>query len=166
MMHRLILPSILAVASAVGAADDPVNQLEKCPESDAATPVGWNVVVAPDKDIAFALPPGFEEATDPPFFVHGGVLWNGPQIQVSVTYGHWGLSSFDLGKDDRVCRTTINGIPAVLIATSGDGWHSLSAWVRTGAEVYEPVLGVTFDRGDDAAVAKHVIASVRRTSDR
>jgi len=145
--------AFLAVVQAFSSAS--TAGLPKCHEEATALPDGWQRIVAPNNDIAFALPPEFVWSEDQPAFIHGGGLWSGSGIEVTVSYGHWELSSFDPDQADRVCRTRINGLPLVLIVDSGEGWNSMTAWIQTKAKIYEPVLGVSFAQWDDIAVARH-----------
>ncbi len=153
---------LLSVAVTLTVLSGALAGLPKCHEEATSLPDGWQEITAPQKDIAFALPPEFTWTASQPSFIHGGGLWTGSGIEVTVTYGHWNLSSFDTDDADRVCRTKINGLPLVLIVKSGEDWHSLTAWIQTKAKIYEPVLGVSFTRWDDMAVARHIIGSVHR----
>ena len=153
---------LAAVAIVIAAGPHALTALPKCHQEATALPDVWQEILAPSEDITFALPPGFAMPENQPAFMHCGALWSGPGIEVKVSYGMWGMSSFKLEDADRVCQTQINGIAVVLIVQSADRWNSMTAWMQTKADPFEPVLSVSFLDWDDVAVARHIIGSMQR----
>src|ERR1043166_3328292 len=104
--------AILLVLLPVSAplADDPLSRLPKCYEESTAAAVGWIKTLAPHRDIGMLLPPSLTLAKEQPQFMHGGALWSGPGLEVTVTYGVWNLSSFDHSGAISRCQPRINGI--------------------------------------------------------
>jgi hypothetical protein len=157
---------IILLAAVLASATGSLAGLPKCHEEATADPDGWQQIVAPHEDIAFALPPEFAWSENQPASIHGGGRWAGSGIEVTISYGHWALASFDPEDADQTCQTEVNGLSVVLIAQSGVDLNSITAWIQTKAQVYEPVLGISFTDWDDVAVARHIIGSVRRIKEK
>ena len=163
MNQRLLVPLIAFVAS-IACADDPISRLPACRFEAASPSATWSRVPAPFDDISFSMPSTFHQASEQTRFMHGGGQWNGPGCDVTVSYGMWGLSSFNPEGAENVCQTVINGIPAVLISSSSNETHGLTAWLRTKAEPYEPVLAIRCSGKDDFSLARAVVGSITRTA--
>ncbi len=96
------------------------------------------------------LQPGNCQRKDDTSFAHGGEQWACGSADIRVTWGHWGLISFE---DVTACRVELRGIPAVVMqgADLSKGrivWYLLGVGSR-----HEPVIAVS---GSDAAL--HAVA--------
>ena len=165
-MRIRAFPIIVLVVVVLIAHQSAAAELPKCHEEETSLPDGWQQIQALGEDITFALPPDITLAEPQPKFMHGGTLWAKPGLTVTLMYGMWGMSSFNVEGANRVCQTQISGIPVVLVVRSGKNGNNMTAWMQTKAEPYEPVLSIDFADWDDIAVARHVIGSAQRSSTR
>jgi len=82
-----------------------------------------------------------------PRYVHGGSRWNCGSAVVEAVWGMWGLAAADEGLQQ--CRTTKDGVPAVVSHGESAGTRRVQAWYLTGT-VHEPTIYVTSRVTDDA----------------
>lgn len=134
-----------------------------CKLNATAPPAEWVSIIGPRKDIRFQLPPFVAWATSQPEFINEeGGLWEGGGFRVSVSYGQWELSSFDVRQGQKICQTIINKIPVVLIEKRDAERNTLVAWVRSGSRIREPIVEVSIEKSIDFDMAFEIVKTIRK----
>lgn len=118
--------------------DADVLALRMCkPHDTLGVPTAWST--AGDESFTWSIPGGCRPDPDARF-IHGGERWLCDKSDVSLSWGHWGLNSFEHMRPR--CRTRINGIRAVVLDEPAPS-EDVVVWYLLSSGVYDVVLGVS-----------------------
>lgn len=96
-----------------------VETLPVCKANSANIPTSWTTIDLEGSPVTFRLPPNakmeFDREPGSGRCIHGCERWSGDGLDVLVSYGYWGVNSFNDTRWQHACRVPRNGMSIVLM---------------------------------------------------
>ena len=95
-------------------------------------------------------------------FVHGGSAWESNGRHAQMSWGIWGLSSFDSVRTGKPCRLECAGRQAIRFDSQDSSGVGVVLWLRGSGEPDELVVSARSPALADKALVNAIVLSVCR----
>ncbi len=157
----LLLLITQAVGSSASSVDRYVNELGPCqPALPARTPDGWSTVALAEP-LRLSIPPGAARVPDPnAFCLHGCDAWSKGGLEIAVSFGIWGRTSFAPEQWQTACVSKRDDVRIVVMQRE----NSLVIWpVQTNRPPgQDPVVRLTWSNESERSEAVRIAGSIHR----